>query len=105
MCGRSRRANQHSYSVYEDSGISVDYQRGVFARTPIKATQTGDTLRVEIGPAEGSFPGMLKTRGYELRLPADWPPASVTVNGSPGEAGRRAGQRRLDASKATRSPP
>jgi alpha-glucosidase len=24
---------------------------------------------------------MLKTRAYELRLPADWPPASVTVNG------------------------
>jgi alpha-glucosidase len=26
---------------------------------------------------------MLKTRAYELRLPADWPPASVTVNGAP----------------------
>jgi hypothetical protein len=24
---------------------------------------------------EGSYPGMLKTRGYEVRLPADWPPA------------------------------
>ena len=24
---------------------------------------------------------MVKARGYELRLPADWPPASVTVNG------------------------
>jgi alpha-glucosidase len=74
-----------SYSVYEDSGASVEYQRGVFARTPIKAAQTGDKLRVEIGPVEtgsgGSYPGMLKTRGYELRLPADWPPASVAVNG------------------------
>jgi Glycosyl hydrolases family 31/Domain of unknown function (DUF5110) len=70
-----------SYSVYEDSGVSVDYQRGVFARTPIHAKQTGDSLTVEIGPAEGSYPGMLKTRGYELRLPADWPPESVTVNG------------------------
>jgi Domain of unknown function (DUF5110)/Glycosyl hydrolases family 31 len=74
-----------SYSVYEDSGASVEYQKNVFARTPIKATQTGDTLRVEIGPLEtgpgGSYPGMLRTRGYELRLPADWPPVSVTVNG------------------------
>ena len=72
-----------SYSMYEDSGVSVEYQRGVFARTPIKAEQTGDTLRVEIGSVEGSYPGMLKTRAYELRLPADWPPASVTVNGKP----------------------
>ncbi len=70
-----------SYSVYEDSGVSVEYQRGVFTRTPIKATQTGDTLKVEIGPVEGRFAGMLETRGYELRLPADWPPDAVTVNG------------------------
>jgi len=40
-----------SYSVYEDSGVAVEYQRGVFARTPIKAAQTGDKLRVEIGPS------------------------------------------------------
>ncbi len=75
-----------SYSVYEDSGKSVDYQRGVFTRTPIKATQSGDTLKVEVGPAQigpgGSYPGMMKTRAFELRLPADWPPASVTVNGA-----------------------
>jgi alpha-glucosidase len=77
-----------SYSVYEDSGVSVDYQRGVFARTPIKAAQTGDTLRVEIGPVEGGYPKMPLSRGFELRLPADWPPASVAVNGV---AVRRAG--------------
>ena len=75
-----------SYSVYEDSGVAVEYQHGAFTRTPIRATesgaaQTGDTLRVEIGPVEGGFNGMLKARGFEVRLPADWPPASVTVNG------------------------
>ena len=70
-----------SYSVYEDSGVSVQYQHGVFARTPIKATQSGDTLRVEIGPVQGGYPGMRMARGFEVRLPADWPPASVTVNG------------------------
>jgi alpha-glucosidase (family GH31 glycosyl hydrolase) len=70
-----------NYSLYEDSGASVLYQRGVFARTPIRATEMEDTLRVEIGPVEGRFPGMLSIRSYELRLPDDWPPASVTVNG------------------------
>jgi len=71
-----------SYSVYEDSGVSVDYQRGIFAHTPIHAKQSGDVLTVEIGPIEGSYPGMLKSRAYELRLPADWPPVSVSVNGA-----------------------
>jgi alpha-glucosidase len=70
-----------SYSVYEDSGVSVEYQRGVFARTPIKATQTLANLKVEIGPVEGSYSGMLKSRAYELRLPADWPPIEVKING------------------------
>ena len=87
-----------SYSVYEDSGHSVDYQHGVFTRTPIKAIQSGDTLRVEIGPVEGSFTGMLKARGFEVRLPADWPPAEVTVNGV---AVKRAGPTGPDSSGKT----
>jgi len=70
-----------SYSLYEDNGIAEQYQHGVYTHTPIKATQTGDTLRVEIGPVVGSFTGMLKSRGYKLQLPADWPPASVTIDG------------------------
>jgi alpha-glucosidase len=72
-----------TYSLYEDSGASVEYQHGAFTRLPVKATQKDDTLRVEIGPVEGSFQGMLHSRGYELRLPADWPPDHVTVNGVP----------------------
>jgi alpha-glucosidase (family GH31 glycosyl hydrolase) len=71
-----------SYAVYEDSGVAVEYQNGVFAKTPLQAAQTGDTVRVEIGPVEGSYPGMMKTRAYQLRLPADWPPESVSVNGA-----------------------
>jgi alpha-glucosidase len=72
-----------SYSLYEDSGVGVEYQRGVFAHTPIKATQSGDTLRVEIEPVQGRYPGMPTVRALELRLPADWPPERVTVNGAP----------------------
>ncbi len=70
------------YRVYEDSGKAVEYQYGAWTRLPVKATQQGDTLRVEIGPVEGHFAGMLEERGYELRLPADWPPETVTVNGT-----------------------
>jgi len=70
-----------TYTLYEDNGVAEQYQHGVYTHTPIKATQTGDTLRVEIGPVEGSFAGMLKARGYALQLPADWPPASVSIDG------------------------
>jgi alpha-glucosidase len=77
------------YSVYEDSGAGVEYQYGVYARTPIRATQNGDVLRVEIGPVVGSYPGMPTSRSYELRLPADWPPSAVGVNGNPVQAAGR----------------
>jgi alpha-glucosidase (family GH31 glycosyl hydrolase) len=78
-----QHGSSSGYSVYEDSGVAEDYQRGVFTRLPIKAAQTGDNLKVEIGPVQGAFSGMLTRRAYELRLPADWPPASVTINGVP----------------------
>src|SRR5439155_7172407 len=81
-----------SYSVYEDSGKGVEYQQGAFAHLPIKATQAGEMLKVEIGPSRGSFPGMLHTRSYELRLPGDWPPERVTVNGAPVKRGGPTGK-------------
>ena len=70
-----------SYEVYEDSSAGVAYQNGEFARTPIKAGEAGDALWVEIGPTKGSYKGMPRSRAYELRLPADWPPVMVLVNG------------------------
>jgi len=71
-----------TYTLYEDSGQGVAYQHGDDVWTPISATQKGDDLEVEIAPVKGHYAGMLLKRSYELRLPADWPPTSVTVNGT-----------------------
>ena len=40
-----------------------------------------DHAVVRIDPAKGSYKGMLTARAYQLQLPGNWPPASVTVNG------------------------
>jgi alpha-glucosidase len=74
---------QSSYSVYEDSGQAELYQKGIYTNLPVHAAQTEGSLKVEIGPVQGHFSGMLQHRAYELRLPADWPPTSVMVNGVP----------------------
>jgi Domain of unknown function (DUF5110) len=71
-----------TYSVYDDSSKGEDYKRGICTWTDIDAKQLGDDFTVEIAPIRGSYPGMLRERGYEIRLPADWPPESVTVNGT-----------------------
>jgi alpha-glucosidase len=71
------------YTVYEDSGHAEDYQRNVgTAWTDVTATQSGEELTVTVAPIRGGYPGMSPVRGYELRLPADWPSASVTANGA-----------------------
>jgi len=70
------------YTVYEDSGHAEDYQQNVgTAWTDVTATQSGEELSVTVAPVRGEYTGMQLTRGYEVRLPADWPPASVTANG------------------------
>jgi alpha-glucosidase len=70
------------YTVYEDSGHAEDYQRNVgTAWIDVRATQSGDELTVTVAPVRGEYPGMQPMRGYEVRLPADWPPTSVTANG------------------------
>jgi alpha-glucosidase len=71
-----------AYSVYDDSSKGEEYKRGVCTWTDVDAKQSGDDFTVEIAPIRGSYPGMLRERSYEIRLPADWPPESVTVNGT-----------------------
>ncbi len=72
------------YTVYEDSGHAEDYQRNIgTAWTDVSAHQDGDDLTVTVAPVRGGYTGMQPMRGYQLRLPADWPPASVTANGVP----------------------
>ena len=71
-----------TYRLYADASSSEAYKRGICTWTPITAAQRGDTLTVTIAPVEGRYPGMIEQRAYELQLPDDWPPQSVTVNGT-----------------------
>lgn len=74
-------AQTSTYRLYEDDSRGEDYKRGVFAQTPIRASLHTDSLNVDIDPVIGGYPGMPTSRGYELRLPADWPPHTVKING------------------------
>jgi len=71
----------YTYTLYEDAGDSQAYQHEAGARTALRATQKGNQLTVEIAAAKGTYKGMPTARAYEVRLPADWPPATVTLNG------------------------
>lgn len=68
------------YTLYEDASHSRAYEENQATWTTIHAQQNEGELTVTIDPVRGSYPDMLHARGYELRLPGDWPPSSVTVN-------------------------
>jgi len=69
------------YTLYEDAGNTRDYQRDQAAWTGLTADEKGGDLTVTIDPVKGSYPDMPPARRYEIRLPGDWPPQSVSVNG------------------------
>ncbi|HLJ74351.1 MAG TPA: TIM-barrel domain-containing protein [Thermoanaerobaculia bacterium] len=59
--------------LYEDAGDSLGYKTNEFAWTTVR--HGGN--KIEILPAEGSYPGMPASRGYEIRLVNTLPPDSV----------------------------
>lgn len=69
--------------VYEDAGNTLGYKNEEFAWTTVRQTLPDAGMRrIEIGPAEGHYPGMIRARGYEIRLLGALPPVAVTVNGT-----------------------
>lgn len=70
--------------VYEDEGDTQGYQKNHYAFTPVlHRTEIDGTRVIEILPVEGTFPGQLRERGYEIRLRGTLPPTQILVNGRP----------------------
>jgi hypothetical protein len=69
------------FDLYEDDGISLDYQKGRYALTPMTYRTSASSHELMIGPTAGSFAGQRDSRVYELRIHTAHRPASITVNG------------------------
>ena len=54
------------FTLYEDDGLTYDYEHGAFARIPILWDEARSTLT--IGKREGKFKGMLKERTFNVVL-------------------------------------
>jgi alpha-glucosidase len=61
--------------VYEDAGNTLGYKNSEFASTTVRHSRQ---QQIEILPVEGSYPGMLSTRRYEIHLISTLPPESVS---------------------------
>jgi alpha-D-xyloside xylohydrolase len=52
------------FTLYEDDGVSYGYERGAAARIPLSWSEAKHTLT--LGAREGSFPGMLAARTFQV---------------------------------------
>ncbi|MEJ2618050.1 MAG: glycoside hydrolase family 31 protein, partial [Ignavibacteriaceae bacterium] len=53
-----------SFKIYEDENINYNYEKGKFSIIPVSYSEYDHNLT--IGNREGSFPGMLQTRTFEI---------------------------------------
>lgn len=71
----------NTFSLYEDDGISLDYERGQNATTALVYNQQDSHVTITVQPAKGSYQGQLSRRSYQLQLPACGRLQKAKVNG------------------------
>ncbi len=59
------RGANGSFDLYEDDGLTYNYERGEFARIPV--TYDDATGALMIGERKGTFPGLIATRTFNVR--------------------------------------
>ena len=69
------------FDLYEDDGVSLDYDHA-HALTPMTYRTSAGGHRLVIGPTVGSFTGQQQARAYTLRIHVIRRPASIGVDGS-----------------------
>lgn len=67
------------FTLYEDEGDSYNYERGL--RTTIDFRWNDKSRRLTIGQRQGSFPGMLATRTFRIRIAGSSEVTTVTYTG------------------------
>jgi alpha-glucosidase (family GH31 glycosyl hydrolase) len=53
-----------AFTLYEDDGTTLQYQRGSYAQTAMTQTMIGSTLQLALGPTLGSYTGKPLKRTY-----------------------------------------
>lgn len=72
---------ENEFTLYEDDGVTSDYERGTFAETVLSATRIGDETVVLVKPTVGRYEGQPKERTVVLLLHGIQRPSEVRVNG------------------------
>jgi len=69
------------FTLTEDDGESMEYERGMFADTPLAVKIAGDTVLLTVGPRKGDY--KVADRSVVVKMRTDERPSSITLNGKP----------------------
>lgn len=75
------RNADNTYTLYEDDGITLDYEKGASATTRLQYTEKGSRHSVVVFPAQGTYKGQVSHRAYRVELTAFGHIDAVKVNG------------------------
>lgn len=68
------------FVLYEDENDNYNYERGLYSEIPLHWDDASKTLT--IGARKGTFPGMLKSRKFVVRLAGTDVTREVSYNGA-----------------------
>jgi hypothetical protein len=82
-----------SFTLYEDDGVSLDYESGKCAWTPMSFLKgAGTRYEMTIGPTKGEYSSQPAARAYEIRFHGVGKPGSVTVDNRKLELDQKTGE-------------
>lgn len=81
-CYPGEDGKKGAFTLYEDDGISPDYQKGARALTELSCLRKGDKYEITVSAAKGTYNGQLKKRAYTIELAGTKKAASATVDGA-----------------------
>ncbi|RPI03643.1 MAG: DUF5110 domain-containing protein [Ignavibacteriae bacterium] len=69
--------------LYEDDGVSPDYQKEAFGQTPVTLTSENDKVQLVVDQRQGHYRGAISSRDWVMRLnlPSGRSPGHIQVNG------------------------
>lgn len=63
-----KEGDVNTFTLYEDDGVTRDYEKGEYAKTRLAYSQKGKKVTVTIFPTEGTYRGQLARRAYRLEI-------------------------------------
>ena len=74
-------SGKSSYTLYEDDGVTFDYEKGERAATQFMMEEDEKGCKIHIGERVGSFKGMAENRTYSVKVRLEAKPLKIKVDG------------------------